>query len=367
MARPESRPPPFAFWACLWGLGAAIPLVCIGVDLLVPNSTRVIGRDFALFWAAGRVTVLGDPAAAYSIAKLDALIRASLGVPFAMQFSYPPPALFLLAPFGAAPYPIALALWILLGATFFCVAARPFLPFSPWLAVLTPAALLNIWDGQFGFVYGGLWLLAFRFTEARPVIGGSAAALLSIKPHLAPLAGLKLVQHPRAIVTAIIGVLIIVAITLPLWALFVKAVTGHAQYVVHDEGSFFYRLMPTAYAAFGRHWPIHLIFAGAAAAMLLHFRRFDCFSLSTATFLIIPYAHNYDMTVACVGPAILLYRRWTPLAAWERGILASAFVAPALTFALPQLVPPILLACLWLQLRFAAMDHISPAAESVAS
>ena len=347
----SARRPPFLFWTCLWGLGAAVPLVAMAVDLLYPDSTRLPGRDFVLFWAAGRVTAWGEPALAYDVPHLAALIRDSLGVPFDLPFVYPPIALIALAPFGAMPYPVALAAWTILGAVFFIFAARRWVPFSPWLAALTPAALLNIWDGQFGFVFGGLWLLAFSLLERRPLAGGAVAALLALKPHLGAMILPRLILFPRAIVTATLVFVGILAATLPFWRLFFAAARDHSQYIDSATGSFFYRLMPGAYAAFGQSWIAHLLFAGAAIVLLVAYRRTDCFTLATASFLILPYAHNYDMTVACLGPAILLHGEWPALSPAARVALALAFLSPALTLVTPWLVPPILLVALWVQLR----------------
>ena len=75
----------------------------------------------------------------------------------------------------------------------------------------------------------------------------------------------------------------------------------------------------------------------------------DPFALATATFLIVPYVFVYDMTVACIGFAILIWRDWGELSFGERAILTLAFLVPNITLGLPALSPPILLLALWVQ------------------
>ena len=328
------RGPTSTFWICLIGAGAAVPIVSLTADIMNPDK---LGRDFAGFWAAGRLFATGHAAAAYDVVALSNATK-QVG-DMQVMFVYPPPTLALLAPFGLLPYPLALALWTLLGATFFAYAARR--EISPALAILTPAALLNIWDGQFGLIFGALWLIVFRTGS------GVCAGLAAIKPQL----GIMLVPAltKRSAMVAALTFLLIALPFAPLWPDFVQATREHADFVVHANGSFFLRMMPGAYAAFGQSWPMHLLFAVPALALVLRYRAFGCFQLATATFLIIPYAHNYDMTVACVGFASALRRGWPGLNIWQRGTFSAAFLSPGLTYFFP--VAPILLAALWIQVR----------------
>jgi len=112
--------------------------------------------------------------------------------------------------------------------------------------------------------------------------------------------------------------------------------------------------MPSAYVVFGRgSLGIVAQVVISAAALLLLYRHWtlDPFPLATATFLIVPYAFGYDMTVACLGFAVTIYTRWSCLTAIERWALSAAFLAPILTFTLPYIVPFALLAALRVQLN----------------
>ena len=61
-----------------------------------------------------------------------------------------------------------------------------------WLAVLTPAALMNIWAGHYGFLVGALFLLGWERLDRRPWQAGLFFGLMLIKPHLAILIPLVL-------------------------------------------------------------------------------------------------------------------------------------------------------------------------------
>ena len=68
------------------------------------------------------------------------------------------------------------------------------------------------------------------------------------------------------------------------------------------------------------------------------------FPAATATFLILPYAFNFDMTVVALGFAILLFDRWGDLSRLEKAILTMGFISPQLTLFLPQSTPTALIA-----------------------
>ena len=56
------------------------------------------------------------------------------------------------------------------------------------------------------------------------------------------------------------------------------------------------------------------------------------FISATATFLILPYAFNYDMTVVSLGFALMLFRNWDDLPVWQRAALIGGYLSPQMTF-----------------------------------
>jgi hypothetical protein len=87
----------------------------------------------------------------------------------------------------------------------------------------------------------------------------------------------------------------------------------------------------------------------AIAAALLLRRNFHVFSAATATFLISPYGFHYDMTVVSLGFGLLLYERWEAMPVWQRLTCVLAFLSPGLVAVGTWLVPPLLLAGLYVQ------------------
>ncbi len=89
-----------------------------------------------------------------------------------------------------------------------------------------------------------------------------------------------------------------------------------------------------------------------------------CFPAATATFLVLPYAFDYDMTVATLGLMLTLHRRWEALAGWERAVLGAGFLVPQgcilLAMAGLPLTPVFLLGALFVQLRAEALSPSHP-------
>jgi len=262
-------------------------------------------------------------------------------------FLYPPHALFLAVPLSFLPFRVAFWGFQAATAAMFWIAAKRHVPanFPMVLAILTPAALINIGFGQVGLLFGALWLWAFSGSA-------TAAALLTFKPHLGFLVAIEAARRRQLLAT--------VAITLAILALSVAAF-GVASWqawwnealVVHlhdlaprNYGEWFNKAT-TPYLGYGLiGW---LLFA--AAGIYLLSRRFDVFTAATATFLIAPYGLHYDMTVVCLGFGVLLFEKWRSMPPWQAFVAALAFLSPLLVGLGTWLASPILLLGLYVQTR----------------
>lgn len=376
----------------LWIIGNLMVIGLFAGDLLKIHGFRVgdnvmWGRDFINMWAGGRLAIEGKLALLYNLGGYHDFLQRTFG-PLAMHiYSYPPTSLLLDVPFGALPYPLAYALWTIGGAALFWWAARPHLcdaRLSTWLALLTPAATINLWAGHFGFLMGALWLLAFRDFDDRPKRAGITTALMAVKPHLALLIPLLLLRQVRwqTIVVAGIGVALIVTASLlafepSLWLTYLHVTSALEVSTMTMTGQFFTTMMPTTTVAF-RQQPLTAPFAGIAqvviaiVAIVLLWRAAGrdaplaklCFPAATATFLVLPYAFDYDMTVATLGMMLTLHRRWHVLSGWERAALAAGFLVPQacllLAVARLPLAPFFLLAALIVQLRAEGLSPSYP-------
>jgi hypothetical protein len=308
-------------------VGAAVPLFLIAKMVLLGWP-----QDFSIFWVAGRMALSGNASEAYYTAGLN--------------FPYPPIALFFFVPFAFLPLILAPIVWTVLTAALFLWAAGPYVPrrFPAVLALLTPAALFNIFHGQTGFLFAALWL--FAFSGAWP-----AVALLAFKPHLGFLSVLTL-RGLRRFVLAATVLLIAVAVSMlwfgpDTWCGFLSRGFAHASELqligpAHRARWHFEAVSPAI--AYGL--AVWLPFAVAASALLA--RNFNAFTAATACVLISPYSFSYDLVAACLGFALLIFSG--EFSIWRRLTLILGFLSPVITWvAGDYLVPPILLVALWVQ------------------
>jgi hypothetical protein len=266
-----------------------------------------------------------------------------LGTKLVNAYPYPPHFFFVAVPLSWLPLALSYAAWLLITAGLFYWAARPHLPdrFPTFLALLTPAAILNVTFGQTGFLYGALWLLAFSGSAA-------AAAFLTVKPNLGFLVAFEAARRRQFIITSaiVIGLILSSALVFGIdaWRACITALTtNHLQWITSGKYLGWYFQMTTPYLGYGLvGW-----LAFAAAAVFLLSRRFDVFTAATAAFLISPYGFHYDMTVISLGFGALLFDRWRSMPAWQTAICSLAFLSPAVVRAGTWLVPPILLAGLY--------------------
>lgn len=347
------------YWWTLWGLGLAVAVAGIGTDLANQRLDVVLGRDFSNLWTAGRLALAGEAWLAFDLDSFRLGLLQETGKPMLQNYSYPPHALFIAAPFALLPYPVALAAWTVAGAIFFMWAARPYLPrnFHPLLVIATPAAGINIWNGHYGFLLGGLWLMFFSSIATKPGRAGVYAGLLTFKPHMGVLIALLCLTRLRMLLVAVGTTLLLVilssvAFSPNSWMMFlVNTTAAQGEILTRESHDFYFRMMPSAYVGFGQGISgviAQAVFGSLAAALLVRARRIDPFAWSTATFLTVPYVFNYDMTVPCLGFALMLHQRWKYLASWERVILSLAFLSPNLTYFAAWFVSPILLGALWI-------------------
>jgi hypothetical protein len=215
-----------------------------------------------------------------------------------------------------------------------------------------------MWNGHYGLLLGALWLLFFRYRGSARA--GVFAAVMTIKPHMGLFIALASLTRWRTLAVAAGCTLALIALSIWLfepaswYGFFGNTVGVQTEMLTRGSGEFYFRLMPGAYTAVGggaAGVALQILFAIGAIAILLRSRRMEPFALATATFLIVPYVFVYDMTVVCLGFALLLWRDWGDLSWTDKTILTLGFMAPNIPFILPALTPPILLGALAIQLR----------------
>ncbi len=368
----------------IWPLGATFVILLFRADIEQLHGLRirnavVWGRDFINVWTGGRLALDGKLSALYDPERYRAFQDLAFGTITQHNFSYPPIALFIATPIAGFPYPVAYVLWTMVGGGLFIGAARAFVRstdgFPVWLVIFTPASLINIWAGHYGFIIGAIWLYAFARVDRAPGRAGVAVSLLAIKPHLALFIPFILVHRKKwtTMAVAAAGVVILIVASggcfgFDLWRQYVFKVSALQIAMIATPNQFFHTMMPTTTVALeyypltrpvaiygqvatGLYASVMLFIASRRAVPLSEL----CFPVATATFLTLPDAFNYDMTVACLGFVLLLNRSWEVLGRPERILLVLAFLSPVLTmvlmmFGLP-LTPLILMAGLAVQVR----------------
>lgn len=348
---------PRIVWILLFAVNALPWLLFSYADILALDSHFVSragmlwGRDFSNQWFGGKLAL--DGLNVYdNPAYRDAI--GGYGATAFQNYSYPPHTLLLGALLALLPYPVALFAWAVGGSILLYRAARPYVPFSPWLVLLVPS-LARIPYGQFGLLASALFLFAMRGS-------GVAAGLLTMKPHLGILLAAAMTVKKRFHQILVALAVTVALLLLSEWMFGLGSAFLHeglkTQTLVLRTGfnAAYFSVMPSAYVALrhsGIEWLAQAAVAAAALLMLWQFRSASladlAFPVATATFIVLPYSFGYDMALVSVGFAVILYAHWAEWGWIERIIAVLAFSAPNLIAT--HCVPLILLAGLWLQLK----------------
>lgn len=368
-----------------WALAAGLALQYLGLDLsralASPNwqvgAGTLLGRDFVNVYTAGHLVTGGPLPVIYDVHAYRLYQQALFGgAVLGHNYSYSPVSFFYVWLFAPFPYLAALALWLGLTGAAFVAAARPYLRgagLPAWLALLLPAGLMNIWAGHYGFLFGALWLAAWRLLERRPRTAGLLIGLMIVKPHLALLMPLVLARRgswTAFLFAALTAAGLVLASGLAFgwsyWSAWLGSTLFAQAAMIGDTGQFFLRMMPTVapslLLAGLPSWAAWTLQAGAALAAIGFLWRFlprepELAGLATAcaTFLVLPYAFVYDMTVVSLAAALVLARPGGALRPLWRTVALLAFLLPVLAVPMGNagvpLGPPLIAVLLFLMLR----------------
>lgn len=283
--------------------------------------------DFISFWAAGRLTLGGHPAAAYDIAVHKAL-ELTVGTigNSVLPFPYPPPFLFFVTPFSLLPYWLAFASWVAVTGAIYVTAFRRVAPLPYSLA--HPAALMNALIGQNGLLTSAIFVAGVSRLDRRPLLAGAILGILVIKPQLALLLPVAVIagHHWRAIGGAALsgGSLLLVGLIAfgpASYAGFLGIARQLTVYIEH--GQFPWSELASVFALF-RYlgvpqstalWLHGIVAVGAAAVTAwAWWRKHDARMpiLAAATLLIPPYVWTYDTVLMMVPIGWLITNQRQP-------------------------------------------------------
>jgi arabinofuranan 3-O-arabinosyltransferase len=314
-------------------------------------ARHAIGRDFVNYWTAGHLV--------FTPHRLDIFTPSLfLGwehrlfdpeLPFHF-WSYPPPALFLVAPLALFPYIPGLIVWSLAGIAALVRAARVFFEDAPArrLLVVAPAVAVNIGLGQNGAFTAALLLGGLALWDRKPRWSGVLLGLLIFKPQLAILLPIAVIAERRwtILTTAALTVFFVLAFStvafgVDAWrGFFGPGLTTQGIMLSQGRGPFQW-MMPSAFMA-GRVAGLSSTWAMAAQVpctllgLWLAWRAYRSDAdrqskaavLLMATFLASPQMFNYDLIPGAVATLVL----------WRRDQSASGVALALMMWALPVLL-----------------------------
>jgi hypothetical protein len=347
------------------------------------------GRDFVNFWAAGRLAASGDVATLFDTARYNAWLATALGDPIkgGMVYSYPPTLIALLMPIGLLPYPMALAVWSLVGAVVLALCVKRLAPEAtqaPWVALAAPALAVAIFQGHPTAIFAALFVTALTSAATQPVLAGVLLGLLTVKPQLGVIAGIVMLIERRwtTVATTIATAFVLVALSALLvgidgWTAYLtRTIPMHRDFLVEFTGGFTY-FLTTPYAGFralgAGHTlalSLHLLLAvGIAAIAVMTWRRaadrmHALLIVALASVLVTPYANIYDLALTLPPLAVLAVRHLgTP--AWSHWNTV-AWLAPAFALPLALITGPLigLILAIGVLIRASVASTREPAAPS---
>jgi len=350
------------------------------------------GRDFVAFWAASDLALHGQPAQAYDFARIHdvevAVVGGEVGI---MAWVYPPPALLLVLPLALLPYPVALALWLVLplaGLTLLLWRLAPH-PLTPWVAPLFTGVGQCLAVGQNGVIAALLLGAGLLALDRRPLLAGCCFGLLACKPQLVVLVGPALLVggYYRALMATATAML---ALALASWIAFGTAAwqafldtLPHVPGWLEGGSAHWYALMATVFgaarlagasaaSAYTLQW---LSTIGALAVVVWIWRRplplsLRGSALAAAIPMATPYGFSYDLVLLGLPLAWLAWDGLTR--GWRRGdfaVLVLVWIAPFLGSTLARytsvLLTPLVLMLLLAVVCRRAMEP--PRAQAAAS
>ncbi len=324
---------------------------------------HALGRDFINYWTAGHLTLSGQVNDIFQPKLFLAHERQLFDPRLPFHFwSYPPPALFLVAPLGLTGYFTGFALWSLGGvvALYFALRLWPEPGWVRWMILFCPAVPTDIALGQNGAYTAALMIGGLMLMERRPQWAGVQFGLLIFKPQIGVLLPVTVLarRHWKVLAAAAItGLLVLLASLLVFgpdaWrGFFGPTLTTQALMLRQGHGPFRW-MMPSAYMAarvLKFSWPASAMIQApfTLLAMVAVWRvsvRADVSAawkaavVMTATFVATPQAFNYDLIPVAAASLLLLRhdrRLWLSLP-----IVILAWTLPVTMLALQEIKAPI--------------------------
>jgi alpha-1,2-mannosyltransferase len=252
-----------------------------------------------------------------------------------------------------------------------------------WLAIAFPGAMVNLTNGQNGFLTLALLGGAILLLERRPILAGVLFGLICYKPQYGILVPIFLLVTGRwrAFASASITVIAFAGLSIAMfgaktWLAFFNSISFTRRIVIEQGGPGFDKMQSAFGAArlwgfsvataYGFQSAVSLIAALVVIRIWRRTAEFDLHAaaLATGALLITPYMMDYDLVVLALPIAWLaLEGRRSGFLPWEKSILAFSWFLPlfARSLAGHAMTPIAPLAMLLLLADIARRAALSPA------
>lgn len=321
---------------------------------------RPIGTDFSSFYAAGRLALEGQAAAAYDWTALHAVEQSLFGLETPLYiWSYPPFALLPMSGLALLPYGWALGLFLLIGfAAYWLVVRRLAPPGSEafWAVAGFPAVYFNFAFGQNGFISTALLGAGLALLDRRPVLAGILIGLMAYKPQLMLIVPIALAcgGYWRAIAAAAATVAVLVigsvmTVGFAPWQAFITGLGLSREAILENGATGFYMLQSVLAAVrlVGGSSEVAWVAQVAAALVCVVIvasvwrssasLRIRNATLVTAAILATPFINVYDLVLLAL-PLALIAGAESPYRPrpWEALILFVAWFLPLVCMSVAQ-------------------------------
>lgn len=300
-------------------------------------SPIITNRDFSNYWMAGQLVLSGEQQDLFSQPVYFAHLQEAFGPAYGIHnWGYPPHFLLVLWPLGMLGYKVGMLFFLAATLALFVFAVlvfrRRFSPQSDRLILflaLLGYVLMMVDTAQNGFLTAAALLLGLAWMKDRPVLAGFAFAFLTIKPQLGILIPLLLIfdRNWRVMIWATIFTILLVGLSIVFfglnsWYAYLTETLLYQRSVMTDWYGIFLRMMPTVFGSMRTlglspqlaalaQWPVSL--CTAALVVWLLWKEADplrrALVVVCGTFVISPYAFNYDMGALTAVAAILVGSR----------------------------------------------------------
>jgi arabinofuranan 3-O-arabinosyltransferase len=297
---------------------------------LLDKAGRLGDSDFVDVWAAGRLALDGQAAAAWDWAIHREAEVAALGHDFPGNYGwhYPPTYLFVAAALAMLPYLVALLGWLAVTLPMYVAAVRVIMGerLGILIACAFPAVMWNMLVGQNGFLTAALIGFILLTLDTRPIVAGVLLGLLTYKPQFGILFPIVLVANGQWLVIAAASVTAAVLVVasaavfgVAAWSAFFTWLPATSEIILGDGRAGLNKLQSlfgvvrwlggSSTAAFIAQGLLIAVCA-VALAVITRDRRvpgeLKSAAMATGALLATPYLYMYDFPVLMIPLAFLL-------------------------------------------------------------